>query len=78
MYFYHKANIIGLKQDMDNFQRKFLTSDFYSNCLEENWLNFKTAVTQSINQNIPQRTSSSQKNLPWLTCSIQTKMWQRN
>jgi len=77
VYLYHKANIIGLKQDMDNFQQQFLTSDPYSNCLEENWLNFKTAVTQSINQNIPQRTSNSQKNLPWLTHSIRTKMRQR-
>ena len=55
VYLYHKANINGLKQDIVNFQQQFLYSDPYSNSLEDNWLNFKTAVTQSINQNIPQR-----------------------
>ena len=77
IYLYHKANIIGLKQDMDNFQQQFLTSDPYSNCLEENWLKFKAAITQSIEQNIPQKTSNSQRDLPWLTHQIRMKMRKR-
>jgi len=42
------ANIIGLKPDMDNFQQQFVTSDPYSNCLEENWLNFKLHSSNKI------------------------------
>jgi len=77
VYLYHKANIIDLKQDMDNFQQQFLTSDSYSHFLEENWLNFKAAVTKSIEQSIPQRQAISQRDLPWLTCQIRIKMRKR-
>jgi len=74
VYLYHKTNINGLKHDIEEFQQHFLISDPYSKPLEDNWLNFKSAINQSINQNIPQRLSKSRKDLPWITHPIRTKM----
>jgi len=70
VYLYHKANIGCLKQDIYNFQQQFLP---YSTPLEDNCLNFRSAVTKSINKNITQKLSNSNKDLPWITRPIRMR-----
>ena len=74
VYIYHQGDINSLKSDMSNFQTKFLTSDPYSNSVEENWQSFKNAISTAISTHIPQRLSKGTNNLPWLNHTVKNQM----
>jgi len=63
-----------LKSDMSDFQIEFLSTDLYSNSVQENW---KQAINSTITKNIPQTMSRCSKKLPWITHSIKQQMKQR-
>ena len=74
IFLYHKGDMNSLKSDMLDFQMKFITSDPYSNSVEENWQNFKNAISSAISTHVPQRSSNITSNLPWLTHHIKKQM----
>jgi len=62
---------------MSDFQIEFLSTDPYSNSVQENLDKFKQAINSAITKNIPQTMSRSSKQLPWITHSIKQQMKQR-
>jgi len=72
------GNMEGLKSDILEFQLQFLTSDPYSNDIESNWKNFKQAILNAISTHVPQKLSSSNNKLPWITPAIKRLINRRN
>ena len=52
---YHKANLERIKDDLLNFQTSFLESNPYSRSVEENWSDFKNAITVTVPKNVPHK-----------------------
>jgi len=77
IFLYDRGNMAQLKADMSEFQNTFLSSDPYSNSIQENWDNFKQAINNAITSNIPQTMSRPSKELPWINHSIKKQMKQR-
>ena len=67
---YDRGNMTQLKSDMSDFQTEFLSTDPYSNNVQENWDKFKQAINKAITKNVPQTMSRSTKELPWVTRDI--------
>jgi len=77
VYLFHKGNLSAIREDILKFQESFNLSDPYSKSVNDNWINFKTALLQSIQKHIPQKTCKSQKDLPWLNHDIKKDMRNR-
>ena len=77
VFLYNRGNMTQLKTDILDFQTEFLSSDPYSNNVQENWESFKQAITNAINKNIPQTMSRASKELPWINHNIKRQMKQR-
>ena len=45
---YHKADITNIKNYLTKFQNTFIASDPLSRSVEQNWLEFKAAITESV------------------------------
>ena len=60
VFLYHKGDIRRWPNQiaMSTFQMKFLTSDPYSNSVEDNWQIFKKAINNAMLAHIPQRLST--------------------
>ena len=68
---FHKARLHNLKDDLKSFQEAFLSSDPYSQSVEDNWNQFKEAIINTMLKNIPQRKIKSHNHyLPWLSHDI--------
>ena len=76
-FVYHKANVQNFKGDLKSFQETFLLSNPYLRSIDDNWSQFKKAVTNTMLKNIPQREIKSRKYLPWLNQDIKFKMKER-
>ena len=74
IYLYHKGNFEGIKRSIIDFQQTFLSSNPYANPVDHNWMSFKNAINQAVQDYIPQKQSKSSKHIPWLNKSIKTKM----
>ena len=75
VFVFHKARLHNLKDDMKSFQVAFLSSDPYSQSVEDNWNQFKEAIINTMLKNIPQRKiKSHNRYLPWLSHDIKSKM----
>ena len=74
IFLYDRGNITQLKSD---FQTEFLSTDPYSNSVQENWDKFKQEINNAITKNISQTMSRSTKELPWITHDIKKQMKQR-
>ena len=67
IFLYNKRNMPQLKSDLLAFQTELLSSDPYSNTLQENWEErFKQAINSVISANIPQTMSRATRELPWI------------
>ena len=65
-YLFHKGYLSAIKEDVLKFQESFNLSDPYSKSVNNNWINLQTALLQSIQKHIPQKTCKSRRNLPWV------------
>ena len=74
IYLYHKGNIEGIKRSIIDFQQTFLSSNPYPNSVDQNWISFRNAVNQVVQDYIPRKQSRPPKHIPWLNKSIKTKM----
>ena len=54
IFLYDRGNMTQLRSDISTFQAEFLSSDPYSNSVQENWDKFKQAINNAITTNIPQ------------------------
>ena len=77
IFLYNKGNMPQLKSDLLVFQTEFLSSDPYSNTVQENWERFKQAINSTISANIPQIMSRATRELPWINQNIKRQMRQR-
>jgi len=68
---YHKAN---LEDDLLDFQTSFLESN---PSVEENWSDFKDAITVTVSKNVPHKVVRSQTSLPWINKEIKKSMRKR-
>ena len=60
---------------MKSLQEAFLSSDPYSQSVEDNWNQFKETIINTMLKNIPQRKiKSHNRYLPWLNHDIKSKM----
>ena len=53
---YYKANILNIKSDLMEFQNTFIMSDPLSRSVEQNWLRFKAAISETISKHVPHKT----------------------
>ena len=58
IFLYHKGNIVGIKDDLINFQNTFMLCDPYSQSVENNWNHFKSSLQASIIKHIPKKMSN--------------------
>ena len=77
IFLYNKGNMPQLKSDLLAFQTEFISSDPYSNTVQENWERFKQAINSAISANIPQTMSRATRELPWINQNIKRQMRQR-
>ena len=76
-YQYHKANQLGIKEEMERYQQALLSSDPYEQTVEENWSNFKETVIKVMDTHIPCKTMRPHKDILWLNHYIKSKMRER-
>ena len=76
-FLFHKGDMASLKGDILEFQRQFLSSDSYSSSIEDNWSNFKSALSDAMIKYIPEKICKSTNHFPWLTHSIRKLINQR-
>ncbi len=74
IYNYKKADFIGLNDHMLNSSSLFFSSNPENRSVEENWISFKHALSDGINQFIPQKSSRPRFNLPCITLNIKREM----
>ena len=78
VFVFHKARLHNLKDDFKSFQEGFLSSDPYSQSVEDNWNQFKEAIINTMLKNIPQRKIKSHNcYLSCLSYDIKSKMKER-
>ena len=77
IFLFHKGDMASLKGDILEFQRQFLSSSPYSSSVEDNWSNFKSALSDAMIKHIPEKICKSTNHLPWLTHSIRKLINQR-
>ena len=61
MYLYHKGDITGFKNELQEFQ----ASDPLQNSVEHDWQLLKDAIQTAISKHIPSKLAKSQDKLPW-------------
>ena len=74
IYFYHKGDISGLKNELQEFQEHFIASDPYQTSVEDNWQLLKHAIDNAITKYIPSKLDRSRDKLPWINSTIKCKM----
>ena len=71
VFVFHNARLHNLKDDLKSFQEAFLSSNPYSQSVEDNWNQFKKAIINTMLKNIPQRKIKYHNHyLPWLSHDI--------
>jgi len=56
------------------FQNTFISSNPLSLSVEQNWLEFKTAISETLLKNVPHKTVRSCNHLPWINRQIKKDM----
>lgn len=74
VHVYGKANWTNLKSDLYSLQQEFISSDPQDESLEENWVAFKSAISNAIKLHISQKQLNGQWNLPYMTGDIKFKI----
>ena len=74
IYLYHKGDITGLKNELQEFQEHFSASDPLQNSIEHNWQLLKDAIQTAISKRIPSKLAKSRDKLPWINPLIKQKM----
>ena len=77
VYQYHRADIRGINEELNNFTTSFLTSNPYENTVENNWQKFKDSLIHIIDKYIPSKYLNTEKHLPWINKSIKLQIKQR-
>ena len=77
IFLFHKGDMANLKGDMANlkgdileFQRQFLSSSPYSSSVEDNWSNFKSALSDAMIKHIPEKICKSKNHLSCMANSF--------
>ena len=71
---YKKADFEGLRKTMSDSAENFFASAPQNFSIEDNWTLFKTTLTKSMVNFIPQRRSFMKYKLPWITSAIKRQM----
>ena len=78
VYLYNRMDLDGLKNEANNINNEFFSSDPNSRTINENWDLFKVKLQAAIDTFIPHKMTKSKLNLPWLTRSIKRQMRKRD
>ena len=77
VYLYNQGDFDAIKQSLQCFQTSFLSSDPFTNTVQDNWSMFKSELLSVIDRYIPQVSRTTTHHLPWLNKHIRSKMKQR-
>ena len=72
VFLYKKADFDGLRKDMSDFSKKFLTEG-QAHCTKDinsSWQCFKNALATAIERHVPSRNTKSIRDLPWINKPI--------
>ena len=69
VFVFSKAKRNSMRTDIMNFTSSFLET-YMSNSVQVNWNNIKTSIENTMNANIPTRTTSMKNHKPWLISDI--------
>ena len=59
VYLFHKGNLTAMREDILKFRESYNLSNPYSNSVNDNWINFKMTLIESIQKHITQKTCKS-------------------
>ena len=74
VYQYHRADVRGINEELNNFTTSFLTNRPYENTVEDNWQQFKDTLLYVVDKYVPSKHLSTRKHLPWINKSIKVQM----
>ena len=74
VYLYYKGDILGLKNELQQFQEQFCASEPLHNTVEENWQLLRDTIQKAISKHIPSKFVKSRDKLPWINPLIKQKM----
>ena len=77
IFLFHKGDISGLRDQLQQFQQLFIESNPLQNSVEHNWQMLKDAITTATTKHIPTKLSKSRNQLPWINPIIKQKMKKR-
>ena len=79
IYLYSKGNYQGIRCDMKQFNNTFFQSSPERNSVNNNWLQFKSALHSSVARNVPSKLISSRnRRPPWLTTQVRRLIKRRD
>jgi len=66
VYQYHRADVRGINEELNNFTTSFLTNSPHENTVEDNWQQFKDTLLYVVDKYVPSKHLSTRKHLPWI------------
>jgi len=73
VYLYNQGDFDAIKQSLQCLQTSFLSSNPYTNMVQDNWSMFKSELLSIIDRYIPQVSRRTTHHLPWLNKHIRSK-----
>ena len=77
VYVYKKADMEGLKLDLEQSFETLLASEPSKKTVEENWVDFKTTLVSTSKKHIPQKNINGKRTLPWVNTRIRRLIRQK-
>ena len=74
---YKKADMEGLKLDLEQSFETLLASEPSKKTAEENWVDFKTTLVSTSKKHIPQKNINGKRTLPWVNTRIRRLIRQK-
>ena len=74
IFCFDKGDIVGLKNQIQDFRQYFIESNPLQNSVEQNWQMLKDAIYVAINKCIPTKYTKTCIKLPWINPVIKQKM----
>ena len=77
VHLYKKANLDGLKEDLQKLASEFTQRNNSEHTVDKNWDFFKSRLKQAADNHIPKKQVKSNRRLPWITTPIRRMMRKR-
>ena len=78
IYLYKRADMVGLKDHMAQFNDAYLSEDHSHMSVDDVWVKFKTGFVEAVERFIPSKMTKTKYSVPWVDLTIKRLVKKRN